>query len=173
MDDLLKVGKIVNTHGIHGEVRVIPITDFVEERFQKKNQLLVVTSSREKKTVTIKSHRKHKQFELVTFEEYDTINEVEALKGLTLYIEKEKLHPLEEGEYYYFEIIDCQVVTTEGKELGVVREILSPGANDVWVVYDSKNKKEYYIPYIDEVVKQIDIKEKKIIIHPLEGLLDE
>lgn len=172
MDDILKVGKIVNTHGIRGEVRIIPITDFVEERFQKGQSLLIKMPSGEEKTVTIKSHRKHKQFELVTFDHYETINDVESFKGLTLYIAKDQLHSLPDGEFYYYEIIGCSVVTDDGQEIGEVKEILSPGANDVWVVSDKNSKKEYYIPYIDDVVLQVDIKNKKVIIHPMEGLLD-
>ncbi|WP_062197832.1 ribosome maturation factor RimM [Massilibacterium senegalense] len=171
MDDILKVGKIVNTHGISGEVRIIPITDFVEERFQKGQSLLIKMPSGEEKTVTIKTHRKHKQFELVTFDHYETIHDVEPFKGLTLYIAKDQLHSLPDGEFYYYEIIGCSVVTDDGQEIGEVKEILSPGANDVWVVSDKNSKKEYYIPYIDDVVLQVDIEEKKVIIHPMEGLL--
>ena len=77
---------------------------------------------------------------------------------------------LEEGEFYYHEIIGCTVVTLDGTEIGKVTEIFETGANDVWTVTPEKGK-PHYIPYIDDVVKEIDIDNKKIVIDPIEGLL--
>ena len=73
-------------------------------------------------------------------------------------------------KYYFHEIIGCLVVTDQGEEIGIVKEILTPGANDVWVI-SGKGGKEQLIPYIEEVVKEIDVSAKTIIITPLEGLL--
>ncbi len=107
----------------------------------------------------------------MTFEGHDTIESVEAYKEGVLKISEEQMGSLEEGEYYYHEIIGCTVRTVEGAELGVVKEILSPGANDVWVI-SGKNGKELLIPFIDDVVKEIDVDAKMISIDPMEGLLD-
>lgn len=161
----------MNTHGIKGEVRVISITDFRELRYQKGNKLyLFMPGEKEPIELTVKSYRTHKNFDLLTFEGYDNINLVEKFKGGILKVHESQLADLEEGEYYFHEIIGCDVFTMDGKEIGKIKEILTPGANDVWVV-KGKNGKEYLIPYIDDVVKRVEIKEKLVFIEPMEGLL--
>ena len=172
MSRWFRVGKIVNTHGIRGEVRVISSTDFEEERFAIGNTLYLEHSSlSELKPLTITSHRKHKNFDLLTFEGYGNVNDVEKMKGGILKVSEEQLTDLEENEFYYHEIIGCIVVTEEGKTLGKVKEILSPGANDVWVVQQINGGKDILIPYIENVVLDVNVKEKKITIHLLEGLI--
>lgn len=165
------VGKIVNTHGIKGEVKVIRITDF-EERFAKGSILyLQRKQSHTPIQLTVKQHRRHKQFDLLMFESYDTISDVEPFKEGMLMIKEDQLHPLEDGDYYYFEIIGCEIYTMADEHVGTVKEILSPGANDVWVV-QRPQQKDVLIPYIEDIVKEINISEKKIRIEPMEGLLD-
>lgn len=168
-DKWLNVGKIVNTHGIRGEVRVISRTDFPEERYKIGNTLYVDMGP-EQTPVTIEAHRKHKQFDLLTFEGLDNINDVERFKGQLLKVPKEQSVSLEEGEFFYHDIIGCSVFTVDGEELGKVKEILSPGANDVWVVKRKGFGSDILIPYIPSVVKTVDIDAQKISIEPLEGL---
>lgn len=171
MEKWFNVGKIVNTHGIRGEVRVISRTDFPEERYKPGNVLnLFMPKSNTPVELTVKSHRSHKNFDLLTFEGFENINEVEKFRDGILKISEDQLGDLNEGEYYYHEIIGCHVATVAGEELGKVTEILSPGANDVWVVKGSGGK-EILIPYIEDVVKKVDVKEKVITIEPMEGLL--
>lgn len=166
------VGKIVNTHGIRGEVRVISKTDFADERYQPGNTLYIFKEgSQEPIKVVVESHRVHKNFDLLTFEGMHSIQDVEQFKGSLLKVDENQLSELDEGEYYFHEIIGCKVYTDDGEEIGTIREILATGANDVWVV-KRKAGKDLLIPYIDEIVKDIDIDEKKIIITPMEGLLD-
>lgn len=165
------VGKIVNTHGIRGEVRVISITDFPEKRFQKGAKLMLFKEGEEPIVLEVKSWRKHKNFDLLSFEGYESINDVERFKGGILKVSEDQLDSLGENEYYYHEIIGSTVFLPDGEAIGTVKEILSPGANDVWVVQGEKGK-QYYIPYIEDVVKEIDVEEKRIVIEPLEGLLD-
>jgi 16S rRNA processing protein RimM len=170
MDKWLNVGKIVNTHGIRGEVRVISRTDFPDERYKIGNTLYVEKSANDLIPVKIETHRKHKQFDLLTFEKYQNINDVEPFKGLLLKVPKDQAVSLDEGEFFYHDIIGCSVFTVEGEELGKVKEILSPGANDVWVVKRKGFGADILIPYIPSVVKTVDIENKKINIEPLEGL---
>ncbi|MCG3056595.1 ribosome maturation factor RimM, partial [Escherichia coli] len=85
-------------------------------------------------------------------------------------VSEDQLSELEDGEFYFHEIIGCIVKTEEGQELGKIKEILIPGANDVWVV-KGKDGKEILIPYIDAVVQEIDVENKEIIITVMEGLL--
>ncbi|AMR50280.1 ribosome maturation factor RimM [Bacillus velezensis] len=167
------VGKIVNTHGIKGEVRVISKTDFAEERYKPGNTLyLFVEGAAEPIKVTVSAHRLHKQFHLLQFKEMPSLNEVEHLRNMVIKVPEEDLGELEEDEFYFHEIIGCEVVSEDGELIGTVKEILTPGANDVWVVA-RKGKKDALIPYIASVVKDININEKKIKIHVMEGLIDE
>ncbi len=171
MEKYFNVGKIVNTHGIRGEVRVISRTDFPEERYQIGNTLLLfMPGSKEPEELIVKSHRTHKNFNLLTFEGYDNVNQVERMRGGILKVPETQRGTLEEGEFYFQDIIGCTMFTTEGEELGKVIEILTPGANDVWVVKGSEGK-ELLIPYIEDIVKKVDVKEKVIEIEPMEGLL--
>ncbi|HEY4554210.1 MAG TPA: ribosome maturation factor RimM [Bacillaceae bacterium] len=171
MERWFHVGKIVNTHGIHGEVRVISRTDFPEERYAPGNSLhLFLAGGQQPIPLVVKSHRKHKNFDLLSFEGFSNINDVEKWKNGVLKISEDQLTPLSEDEYYFHEIIGCHVFTDEGKELGTIREILTPGANDVWVV-KGEDSKELLIPYIQDVVQEIDVDAKRIVIHPMEGLL--
>lgn len=167
------VGRIVNTHGVRGEVRVLSTTDFEEQRFTVGNRLAAFKKNDKKPTwVTIESVRRHKNFILLTFEGFNNISLVEPFKEGLLKVTMDQLQQdeLQENEYYHFEIKDCEVFSEEGELIGVVTDILSPGANDVWEI-KSKDGKKHYIPYIEDVVKEIDVEQKKIIIHVMEGLL--
>lgn len=164
------VGKIVNTHGLKGEVKVKRITDF-EERFHIGSTVYLKNKDGEITPLKIICFRTHKNHDLLQFENYDDIEAVEPLKGKTLYIKKEQLTPLDEGEFYYHEIIGCKMYTLDGQYIGEIESILTPGANDVWVVKNDEGK-EYLIPYIEDVVKEVNINEKKVFIELMEGLLD-
>ncbi|UJF35320.1 ribosome maturation factor RimM [Paenibacillus hexagrammi] len=169
-EKLYTVGKIVNTHGIRGELKIVPETDF-PERFEKGSKLVIVDSQNQQTPVTIHSSRLHKNMYIVQFAQFANINEVEKFKGSLLKVEEKFQQPLEEGEYYYHEIIGCQVVTEDGQELGKIKEVLTPGANDVWVVSLPKNK-ELLLPVIDDVILDVNVAEKTIRIHLMEGLLE-
>ena len=171
MEKWFNVGKIVNTHGIKGEVRVVSKTDFANKRYKKGNSLfLFLPDSPQPIELIVATHRSHKNFDLLTFTGYDNINQVEKWKGAILKVPETQLSQLPKGEYYFHEIIGCVIITEDGEEIGVVKEILTPGANDVWVV-KGKNGKEQLIPYIEDVVKDINVSEKVIRITPIEGLL--
>lgn len=164
------VGKIVNTHGIRGEIKVLRISDF-DDRFKVGNTLYIERQGTELQPVTIEGHRLHKGFDLLRLKEITNINEAEVLKGSHLKITSDQLTELDEHEFYYHEIIGCTVELHDGETLGKVKEILSPGANDVWVVQRPKGR-DLLIPYIKEVVKEVNPSEKRIVIEPMEGLLD-
>ncbi|RDY72178.1 ribosome maturation factor RimM [Halobacillus trueperi] len=167
---LFNVGKIINTHGIKGEVKVHRVTDF-DERFEPGQLLYWVSDNNEPKPLVIRTHRVHKGFELVSFEDHPTINDVEGYKNGKLMVSKDDQVELDDHEFYFYEIIGCTVFLESGEELGEIKEILTPGANDVWVV-KRKNQPDVLIPYIEPVVKEVDTESKTIIIDPIEGLLD-
>lgn len=172
MVEYLNVGKIVNTQGLKGEVRVISQTDFPELRYKKGSVLTLFQDGKAPVRLVIKSHRKHKNFDIVSFEEHPSINEVEKYRDGILKVEKGDIGALEDNEFYYHEIIGLKVVDEEGTELGKIKEILSPGANDVWVVQRIK-KKDILLPYIESVVKQVDVVNGQVIVEIPEGLIDD
>ncbi|AXN40516.1 ribosome maturation factor RimM [Peribacillus butanolivorans] len=172
MENWFNVGKVVNTHGLLGEVRVISSTDFPEKRFKVGNTLYLFRETEKKPLpLIIRSHRNHKNFNLLTFENYYNVGQVEAFRNGVLKIKEAQLGKLDEGEFYFHEIIGCSVFTDEGVEIGEIIEVLTPGANDVWVIKKAGSK-DILIPYIDQIVKEVDISAKKVIITPMEGLLD-
>src|SRR5690625_2043989 len=107
-EKMFDVGKIINTHGVRGEVRVKRLTDF-EERFTIGATLYLVKKNEQPIQLIISSHRIHKDYDLLSFEGYENINDVEDFKNTYLKIKEEQLTELPTGEYYVHEIIDCQV----------------------------------------------------------------
>ena len=167
----LKVGKIVNTHSLTGEVKVISSTDFEEERFKKGSKLLITRGNQLIREVVVQSYRNHKNFLLVKFEGIDSVEEAEKLKNLQIKIDSDEVGELEENEFYFHQIIGCEVFDENDRNLGEIIDILTPGANDVWVIKGEEGK-EILIPYIEDVVKQIDITNKKVNIEVMEGLIN-
>lgn len=170
--EFYNVGKIVNTQGLQGEMRVLSVTDFADERFKKGNTLALFDEKGNfVQEVTIASHRKMKNFDIIKFKDMYHINDIEKYKGYSLKISQDALNDLEEDEFYYHEIIGLDVY--EGDQLvGKVKEILQPGANDVWVVA-RKGKKDLLLPYIPPVVLEVNLEEGRIQIEMMEGLDDE
>lgn len=166
-----QVGKIVNTHGIKGEVKVQSITDFPQERFAPGAPLYVFKNDQLIKEVTVKTHRKHKNFELLSFEGLQDINLVEDLKQTELKIAEDQQGTLNEGEYYYHEIIGLKVYDLDNNYLGEIKEIMESGANDVWII-QRVGQKDLLIPAISDVIKDIQVDQGKVTIEMLDGLDD-
>lgn len=166
---LFDIGKIVGTHGTKGEVKVYRMTDFAS-RFHPGHSVYLVKEDLVQ-NLKIKNHRLHKQLDLLLFAGYENIDDVEKFTGAYLKIDESQLTELKENEYYYHEIIDCNVYTVENQWIGKISEVLAPGANDVFVVKQADDK-EVLIPNIKDVIKTIDVHTKKVVIHPMEGLLD-
>jgi 16S rRNA processing protein RimM len=166
------VGKIVNTQGLQGEIRVLSVTDFADERF-KKGMKLALYDDKDHLVmdVEIASHRKQKNFDIIKFKGFYHINDVEKFKGFSLKVAEDYLTDLSEGEYYYHEIIGLDVYE-DGTLIGRIKEILQPGANDVWVV-NRKGKRDLLLPYIPSVILNVDIEKNRVDVEILEGLDDE
>ncbi|MCX7568468.1 ribosome maturation factor RimM [Tumebacillus sp. DT12] len=169
---LILVGHLVNTQGVRGEVRVISRTDFDDVRFKKGSKLWLVHEKFPKPVqLTVETSRPHKQFILLTLEGHFSISDVEKYKGGDLMVEEDDLVKLPENTYYIYQLIGCQVVTDEGQELGVLKEVLQPGANDVYVVKPPKGK-DILLPVIPDCVLDVDVQNKKIVVHIMPGLLE-
>jgi 16S rRNA processing protein RimM len=168
---MLSVGKVVNTHGIRGELKVWPQTDFPEVRFKKGSRLrLYSPETGETIAVVVEGAREQKSMFVLKLEGYDNINQVEPYKGWELKVGAEERVPLQEGEYYVRDIVGCSVVNEDGEALGTIADILKPGANDVWVVKRPKGK-EWLLPVIDDVVLAVDVAGRTVKVRLMEGLL--
>ncbi|MFC5702159.1 ribosome maturation factor RimM [Cohnella faecalis] len=168
---LLNVGKIVNTHGIRGEVKVWPQTDFPDVRFKPGSRLKMINpETGADETIEILASREQKTMYVLKIKGFDDINQVEKYKGWELKVSESERVPLDEGEYYVRDIVGCSVVSEDGEEIGVVVDILTPGANDVWVVKRPKGK-ELLLPVIDDVVLNVDVAARTVKVHLMEGLL--
>lgn len=169
MENYLRVGVISSTHGIHGEVKVFPTTDDVK-RFKKLKNVIIDTK-KEYINMEIKSVKFFKQFAIIGFKGYDDINQIEKYKGCDLLIARKDAIPLAPNEYFICDLIGCEIITDDGSILGELTDVMTTGANDVYIV-TTKEGKEILLPVIDECVLDINIEEKKIKVHIMKGLLD-
>ena len=170
----ITIGQISKVHGIKGEMVVVPLTDDPKRFFELEKVLLlkdekIIEFEVESVQTDFKAKRL-KERVLIKLKGVESPEEAKRLVGSFLEIEKEDLIKLPEGRYFIFDIIGLKVITTENKEVGKVKEVISLPANDVYVVQG--DQKEYDIPAIKEVVKKIDLEGKVMIIEPKEGLLD-
>ncbi len=148
-------------------------TDFPEHRFAPQTRLFLSHPSLlEPISVVVKRSRPHKNLFLVQFEEWNHIDEVEQWRNAELWVPMTEavFSSLEKDEYYFHQIIGCSVQTTDGQNLGNVKEILRYPANDVWVVEASETGKEILLPGVKEVIREVDLKNRKITIVWMEGL---
>lgn len=168
MEKYLQVGVISSTHGIKGEVKVFPTTDDVN-RFKKLKEVQLDTG-KEKILLHPESVKFFKQFVILKFKEFNSINDVEAYKGKSLYVDREHAIRLRKDEYFIADLIGLSVVTEEGNAFGLMKDVMQTGANDVYVV-ERANGEEVLLPAIKECVKEIDIENGKITVHIMDGLL--
>lgn len=169
------VGKIVNTQALRGEVRVMATTDFPEERFKIGVILAIFNGNKLVETVEVDGHRLHKNFNLLHFKGKDNINDVEKFKGFDLKVAgtEREADELDENEFYYDDIIGLEVYTTDEIYLGKVREITSLPSNDVWAIQRPNKGKDILIPYIEDIVLEIDLDDNRVVIDPMDGLIDD
>ncbi|MFZ3170461.1 MAG: ribosome maturation factor RimM [Carboxydocellales bacterium] len=167
MEKLFNIGKIVNAHGIKGELRVLPLTDF-PERFFTMDQVLV---NRDGKldTYKIQSVREARNLLLIKFAGIEDMNSALLLKNALLQITQDQLAKLPEHTYFVHQLEGLEVFTVEGTNLGKIHQVLTTGANDVWVVRDAAAQ-EILIPAIKQVVKAVDIAGGQVVVELLEGL---
>ena len=169
MEQMLRVGVITSTHGIRGEVKVFPTTDDVN-RFKKLKKVFLEVG-KEYKELKISSVKKKKNMVIIKFEGLNNINDVERFRQLSLYVTREDAVKCEEGEYFIADLIGLQVVTDTGETLGILKDVLQTGANDVYIV-EMENKKEVLLPAIKDCILNVSLEENKMEVHVLEGLLD-
>jgi len=170
-EPLITVGHIVGPHGVRGELRVVPTTDF-PERFAPGSEVTVVQPT--PRTLTVESSRPHKSALLVKFSEVHGRSEAESLRNALLQVPVSEVIPLAEGEFYRFELLGLQVLSAEGTSLGTVVDIIETGANDVLVVEPAADdaRRPLLIPATREIVVAIEPDKGQILVRPLAGLVD-
>lgn len=168
MEQLLQVGVITQTHGVRGEVKVFPTTDDPQRFKQLKH--VVLDTGKETLPLEIQSVKFFKQFVILKFKGIDNINDIERYKRCPLLVEREDAVELEEDEYFIADMIGMEVVTEDGESFGTLKDVMETGANDVYVI-DSSEHGEVLVPAIRECILDVDIKERKMKIHLMEGLI--
>lgn len=169
-NSLLEVGKIVNTHGLRGEVKVVAWTDSPDD-FEKIKTVYIKMKS-EQISLKIKSIKYQKNNLIIKFDEFNDINEVLPYKNAVLYADREELGPLDEGVYYIVDLIGLDVITEDGEKVGVICDVFNAGASDIYDV-KREGKKNLLLPVIDEVVKEVDLENGRVVVNIMEGLDDE
>ena len=168
MEKLLQVGVISSTHGVRGEVKVFPTTDDVK-RFKKLKKVILDTG-RGHLPLEIESVKFFKQFAILKFKGIDNINDIEKYKGKSLLVDRENAVKLRKDEYFIADMIGLQVFTEDGKEFGILKDVLETGANDVYII-QSLAHGEVLVPAIKQCILDVDIEQGKMVIHLLEGLV--
>lgn len=168
-NDLFRVGVIANTHGIRGEVKVYPTTDNLN-RFDDLKDVILDTG-REYINLKVEGVRYFKNMAILKFKGIDNINDIEKYKGKDLLVTRENAVPLEENEYYIADLIDMEVYNEDGSRLGILNDVMQTGANDVYVI-NLENGRELLLPNIDQCILEVNVEEKKMTVHVLEGLMD-
>jgi len=165
----LAIGKVLKPWGLKGAVTVYSYAESVES-FLRISELRI--QGKDGPTVlSLEEAKKHKKGILLKFKGRDRIEDVEDLVGLTLYMDRKELPRLEEGEYYWHELIGMEVCTDSGKSVGTLEKVLETGSHDVYVV--RKGEQESLIPAIRDVVRKVDVPGRRMVIHAVEGLLNE
>lgn len=168
MQEFLEIGQIVNTFGIKGMVKVVPFTDDIKRFDKLKN--IYISNKNEKKEYEIEEIKYHKNMVLMKLKGIETPEQANALRQSYLLVDREKEEPLEEGVYYIVDLIGLEVYTDENQLLGNVEDIFNTGSNDVYVV-KNKEGKQILLPGIPDVIKNVDLQNKKIIVHLIPGLI--
>ena len=171
MEKTFLIGKIVNTQGVHGEMRVIPTTDDIT-RFELLEKVLIDGAE-----YTIERVRYHKQFVLLKLKGIDDMTTAERYKTKEVRIPEELAIPCAEDEYYVRDLYDMRVITEKGEELGIIRDIIFKKeryivwiVNDVYVVRP-KNAKDILIPAIKGCILNVDTTNKVMTVNLPEGLV--
>lgn len=168
MESLLEVGQIVNTYGIKGFVKVVPLVDN-NNQFKSFKTLYMQDKKGITSELNIEEVKFSKNLVLLKFKGIETIEQAEELRNYYLQAKRSDIK-LEKGAYFIVDLIGLDVYTEKGELLGKLKEVLQPGANDVYVV-ENETKKQILLPVIPDVVKNIDIEGKKIIVKLMAGLI--
>ena len=168
MEDMLQVGVIASTHGVRGEVKVFPTTDDAK-RFKRLKEVILDTG-KERITLEIEGVKFFKQFVILKFKGIDNIDDVQKYRQKSIYVTRQNAVRLGRDEYFIADLMGLRVVDEEGQELGVLKEVMETGANDVYVI-EMTDGRELLLLAIKQCVLQVSVEEGFVKVHILEGLL--
>ncbi len=169
--DYLLIGEILRPHGIRGELRMRVLTDYPERiALMERVWLGTDETGRNAEAYPLESSRLHQNYALLKLVGIDDRTHAERLRELFVFVEFDKAVPLEDGEFYLFELLGLQVVTVSGETLGELVDVIETGANDVYVV-QGQTYGEVLIPAIESVIIKTDIEGGQITVELPEGLL--
>jgi 16S rRNA processing protein RimM len=167
MEEYLKIGSIISTHALKGEVKVYPTTEDVR-RYDDLDRVYI-DGRFGKECLRVERVRYFKNLVIVKFCDLDRIEDVERLKGAELLIPREDAIELEEGEYFIPDLLGLKVTTDDGRELGVIRDVIETGANNVYDVRGEEGK-GILIPAIPDCILDVNLEEGTMLVHLLPGL---
>ena len=168
MVEYFEIGHISNTHGLKGEVKVRPFTSKMKDYEKLKN--ILIDFNGDLKEYVIESVRYQKDVVLLKLKGIDIIEDAEKIKGKHIKIPREDAKALEEDEYFIADLIGCEVY--EDELIGVVEDVFTAGASDVYVI-KRKNKKDLLLPALATVIKKVDVEDRKIYVEVPRGLEDD
>ena len=173
-NNLISVGKILNFHGIKGEVK-IGYTKGRDELVSGLKNVFVgsfKSKSDEKRALTVSAVRFHKQHALIKFKEINTVNEAEEIKGFDIFVPKSGAEKyLEDDEYLVSDLIGLDVLDTDGALIGSVVDFAQNFGNDLLSVRDG-NGKNHFVPFVKELVPSVNLKTGTIVVNDIEGLIE-
>ena len=163
------VGKIVNTCGLKGEVKVINSSDFISERYKKNSVLMAVNEEKNMNVnLTVSSFRENDKFIYLKFKEITSIEDAETLKECYLMVDGDELKKINDDTFYYYQLMNMEVYYN-AKKVGVISEVNDNGAQDIIRV--KGENVNVLVPFVDEFIESVDVENKKICLRNLEGLL--
>ena len=168
MDNLLEIGQIVNSYGIKGFLKVVPFTDNVKRFDDLKT--IYIEKNKKLSEIEIEEVKYHKNLVLLKLMGIDDINDTLEFKNCYIKIDIKDAVELPEDTYFIVDLIDMDVTTDEGENLGKIVDVFPTGSNDVYVVKDELGK-QVLLPAIGDVIKSVDVKNKKMVVHLIEGLI--
>lgn len=168
MEEILQVGIITTTHGVRGEVKVYPTTDDAN-RFKKLKEVILDTG-RNRITLEIEGIKFFKQMVILKFKGIDTLDEAAKYRQAGLYVTRENAVKLNRDEYFIADLIGLEVYDASGEFLGCLEDVMTTGANDVYVIRMADGR-ELLLPAIKQCILNVDMEQRRMKVHVLEGLL--
>ncbi len=169
MEERFQVGIITSPHGLRGEVKVYPTTDD-PRRFRRLKEVILDTG-REERLLEIEGVKFFKQMVILKFRDLDRIEDVEKYRSKSLYVTRKNAVRLQKDEYFVADLIGLHVVDEEGRDVGILKDVITTGANDVYTI-EMTDGRELLLPAIKQCILKVDVAEGLMQVHVLEGLLD-
>ncbi len=169
-EGLVTIGIILKPHGIAGAVKVLPTTDD-PKRYLLLREVFLQSPGDERLKATVVQANYHRNELILRFDVCPTRNDAERFQNWEIQIPREECLPLPEGRYYIFDLVGLQAQTVDGQMIGIVKDVLTITNNDLFVI-ETPAHKEVLIPFVEEFVKDVNIERGRVLIRPIEGLLE-